>query len=132
MQTIVCLSLPILYWSSLICYAHFMSAKLRKVIVYGDSLILAGVRHRLETCPDLKIILMDQSKEEPFETILANCPAAFVFDLEAIQPDFQLSLLQLPDLLLIGIDPETHQALVWSGRQEAAVQVDDLVSIIRA
>jgi hypothetical protein len=109
-----------------------MSAKLCKVIVYGDSLILTSVRHSLENCPDLKIILMDQSQEEPFETILDNCPAAFVFDLEAIQPDFQLSLLQLPGLLLIGIDPETHQALVWSGRQEAAVQVNDLVSIIRA
>ena len=109
-----------------------MSTNRRHVIVYGDSLLLTGVRHSLETCPDLEIIVLDPDLEEPFETIQRHCPAAFIFDLDAIQPDFQLSLLQLPGLHLIGIDPEAHQALVWSGRQAAAVQVGDLLSIIRS
>ena len=58
------------------------------------------------------------------------CPAALIFDLGAVQPDFPLALLQQPDLRLIGIIPETHQALVWSGRQAAAVGVADLVQVL--
>ena len=50
--------------------------------------------------------------------------------MEAIQPELLLSLFQQPGLLLIGIDPETHQALIWSGRQEAAVAAADLVQVI--
>ena len=50
--------------------------------------------------------------------------------MDAVQPDFQLSLLQEPGLLLVSIDPKTHQALVWSGREEAAVVAADLISLI--
>ena len=50
--------------------------------------------------------------------------------MEAIQPELLLSLFQQPGLLLIGIDPETHHALVWSGRQAAAVDAADLVQVI--
>jgi hypothetical protein len=51
-----------------------------------------------------------------------------IFDLEAVQPDFPLAMLQRPDLLLVGINPETHQALVWSGRHTAA----DLMEILQS
>ena len=54
-----------------------------------------------------------------------------IFDTAAVQPDFPSSLLQQPDLLLIGINPETHQALVWTGKQAAAVDAADLLSVIR-
>ena len=108
-----------------------MSENQRRVILYGDSLILAGVRASLETCPDLQILLLDPSQDKPLEAIRAWCPATFIFDLDAVRPDFQLSLLQQPGLLLIGINPETHQALVWSGRQESAVVAADLASVIR-
>jgi hypothetical protein len=54
-----------------------------------------------------------------------------VFDLGASRPDFLFPLLQQPGLLLIGIDPETHQALVWSGRQAPAVASADLIGIIK-
>jgi len=35
-----------------------------------------------------------------------------------------------PGLLLIGIDPETHQVLVWSGRQATATAAADLLQMI--
>jgi hypothetical protein len=59
------------------------------------------------------------------------CPAALIFDLKAEEPDFPLALLQQPGLLLVGIDPETHDVLVWSGRQATAVSAADLVAVIR-
>jgi hypothetical protein len=93
-------------------------------------LILAGVRATLERYPDLQVLFLDSSLDKTLDAIRACCPATFIFDIDAIQPDFQLSLLQQPGLLLVGIDPETHQALVWSGREEAAVVAADLVKLI--
>lgn len=107
-----------------------MNESRRRVVLYGDSLILAGVRASLESCPDLQVLFLDRSLEEPLDAIRAWCPATFVFDMDAVQPDFQLSLLQEPGLLLVGIDPKTHQAVVWSGREEAAVAAADLIRLI--
>ncbi len=39
--------------------------------------------------------------------------------------------LQQPELRFVGIDPETHQAVVWSGRHEAAVVAADLFNIVQ-
>jgi hypothetical protein len=108
-----------------------MSTTTRQVILYGDSLILQGVCAALADCPDVELLWLDPALEWPPETIPACCPAVFIFDMAAIRPDFQLALLQQPGLRLVGIDPETHQAVVWSGRHEAAVVAADLFDIVQ-
>jgi hypothetical protein len=108
-----------------------MNENQRRVILYGDSLILAGVRASLETCPDLQILLLDPSQDKPLEAIRACCPATFIFDLGAVQPDFQLSLLQQPGLLLIGVSPESDRMMLWSGRQLRQASTQDLVQAIQ-
>lgn len=108
-----------------------MKGNQQRTILYGDSLILAGARVDLSACPSVEIIILDHPLAQPVEEISALHPDAVIFDLGAIQPDFPGSLLHQPDLLLIGLDPETHQALVWSGRQEAALEARDLLEIIQ-
>jgi len=112
------------------CYAGTMDVNKRRVLLFGDSLILAGVRASLEPYAYLEIIQVDDSVENLLETIHSLSPAVIIFDLMAVQPGFQFSLLLQPGLLLVGIDPETQQAVVWSGRQEAAVAAADLIKII--
>ena len=107
-----------------------MNAYQRRAIVYGDSLILEGVRASLDKCPGLEVLVLHQPPETLPDELRAHCPAALIFDVEAIQPELLLSLFQQPCLLLIGIDPETHRALVWSGRQAAAVDAADLLQVI--
>ena len=107
-----------------------MDENRRRVVLYGDSLILAGVRASLDRCPDLQVLSLDPSLDSPIGAVRACCPATFIFDMDAVRPDFQLSLLQQPGLLLVGIDPEAHQALVWSGREEAVVAAADLITLI--
>jgi hypothetical protein len=107
-----------------------MNEQPRRVIVYGDSLILEGVRASLHKCPGLEVLVLHQPPEKLPDELRGYCPAILIFDMEAIQPEFLLSLFQQPGLLLIGIDPETHQALVWSGRHAAAVGAADLVQVI--
>ncbi len=108
-----------------------MDGKQRKAIVYGDSLILEGVRVKLAGDPSLEVIVLDHPLERPLEQLRRLNPAVIIFDLGAIQPDFPLAMLQHPGLLLVGIDAVTHQALVWSGRQAAAVVAADLIEILQ-
>ncbi len=103
----------------------------QRVILYGDSLILDGVRATLARSPGIEILVLDQPLDRPLDALPPLCPAALIFDLEAEEPDFPLALLQQPGLLLVGIDPETHQVLVWSGKQATAVSAADLVGVIR-
>jgi hypothetical protein len=102
----------------------------QKVIVYGDSLILSGVYASLEIYPGIELLNLVQPLDRPPEELRLLHPAAVIFDLGSVKPEALLSLLQQPDLLLIGIDPDTHQALVWSGRQATAVAAADLVNVI--
>jgi hypothetical protein len=107
-----------------------MVANPRRAIVVGDSLILEGVRATLEKRLGLDVLVLDQPLDVSLAELGAYCPDAIIFDVSAIRPDLLLSLFQQPGPLLIGIDPETHQALVWSGRQTAAVATADLVQAI--
>jgi hypothetical protein len=107
-----------------------MNENQRRVILYGDSLILEGVWANLKNHPALEVIVLGQRLQKPSEELAAYAPATVILDLGAIQQDALLPLLQRPDLLLIGIDPETHQALVWSGKQASAVAAVDLIDII--
>ena len=108
-----------------------MNGTPRRTILYGDSLILEGVRAELAGNPGLEVIPFDQSLDKPLEELRALNPSVIIFDLGALQPNFPLSMLQRSDLLLIGINPETHQALVWSGRQAAAVDAANLIEILQ-
>jgi hypothetical protein len=108
-----------------------MATTPRQVILYGDSLILQGVRAALADLPDVALHWLDPALELPLDTIRDCCPAVFIFDMTAVGPDFQLALLQLPGLRLVGIEPETHRAVVWSGRHEAAVVAADLFNIVQ-
>jgi hypothetical protein len=107
-----------------------MKAERQRVILYGDSLILEGLRVRLETRPGIEILVLDQPLDTLCEDLRSLCPAALIFDLGAVQPGFPLALLQQPGLRLIGIDPETHQVLVWLGRQAAVVDAADLIQVL--
>src|SRR5512137_2867272 len=108
-----------------------MPEQFRHVVVYGDSLILQGALASLASVPDLDIVSLDPGSDTAHDVIRSLCPAVVIFDLQAVQPDVLLPLLRLFDVLLVGIEAETGRAMVWSGRQEAAVVSADLVSIVR-
>ncbi len=107
-----------------------MDGKQCKTILYGNSLILEGVRAELSGEPDIEVLMLDEPLEQRLEEMRLLKPTAIIYDLAAVQPSFPLTMLQQPGLLLIGIDSETHQALVWSGRQRRAVVAADLIRII--
>jgi hypothetical protein len=109
-----------------------MNDERQRIILYGDSLILAGVQASLGASPHLEIIPLDQPLACLAKGLLDLQPDAIIFDLGSVSPDFPLALLQQANLVLIGIDPENHQALAWSGQRAAAVEAADLIEIIHS
>ena len=102
----------------------------RRVVLCGRSVILGTVSASLQSYPDLEVV----SLLPPFpsaEELRALAPDVILFDVETGRPEAGFSLLgTCPSLLLIGIDPSTNQALLWSGRYLRELSTQDLVRVI--
>ncbi len=112
------------------CYPESM-AEQQKIILYGDTLILAGVQASLSLSPNVEIFVLSGTPADLAESLSELHPSAVIFDLEAHPTDFPPSLLQQPGLVLIGINTETHQAVLWAGQQIQELSVPDLIGIIQ-
>lgn len=108
-----------------------------RIILYGNSIVLAGVRLKLETDPAFEILPLDVSFANgeglPGEQeLVALHPDIILFDTSSVQPQFQYNLKAMEsELQLIGIDPDKDQVLVWSGQHLHELSVQDLVSVMQ-
>ncbi len=106
-------------------------AKNSRLILYGNSVFLAGIKAQLEQVPALELIMLETGQMAVVEWIRACRPQAVFFDMAMGYPDFAVPLLhELPGLQLIGVDPNSNELLVLSSQQERAVVVDDLLKVI--
>jgi len=103
----------------------------QRVVLYGNSLVLAGVGASLKAYPGLEVISLDIPPAAMPQELGALCPTVVIFDLGSIPPEFPFSLLrQQPDLVLIGLDAAGDRLLLLSGQQARALTTDDLVKVI--
>jgi hypothetical protein len=102
----------------------------RRVVLCGKSVILGTLNVSLQSYPNLEVV----SLSPPFpsaQELRALAPDVILFDSETARPEAAFSLLGIcPDLLLIGIDPSTNQALLWSGRHLRELSTQDLVRVM--
>lgn len=100
------------------------------VILYGNSVFLAGIRADLEARGQLDLVTIETGCPDAAALIRERRPAAILFDLAAAQPDFAIALLRdRPELILVGVDPSTDALLVLSGRQERPLSAGELVRL---
>ncbi len=105
-------------------------AEPQRVILYGGSLVLAGVQASLSVSPNLDIITLEELPADWVAILHELHPSAVIFDLDGVQPDFPLAILQQSNLLLIGIDAESAGTLVLSSHRSQALRAGDLVNLI--
>jgi hypothetical protein len=107
-----------------------MTPERQRVILFGDSVILAGLQASLGFSSDLEVIPLD-----PFQVYAEDLrrlqPDAVIFELGSISADFFQSVLQQANLLLIGIDPETNRAMFWSGQEADRLSSEVLAHAIQ-
>jgi hypothetical protein len=102
------------------------------VVLYGNSVFLAGIRADLEGRTELKLLKIEPDCPDAADRIRACRPTAILFDLCATQPDFAIALLrEQPGPLLIGVDPSSDELLVLSSHPAQALSVADLVKVIQ-
>ena len=103
---------------------------LQKVMFYGNSLVLCGIQASLRTCPGFEVIAIDSPVSQT--EILAFDPSVVIFDLGAIESNFLVAQTQaLPNLLLIGVDAESHEVLL-TGQAASSITLDHITQIVRS
>ena len=120
------------------------------VVLYGNSLFMAGVEASLRGQPGLDVVRIDATFPNPVQRLDALHPDVIIFDLTAppsTLPAFgyaqarlptsnlhsPFSILQKhPGLSLIGLDLNSNQVLVLSGQQHTVLAADDLAQVIQA
>jgi hypothetical protein len=105
---------------------------IRKVVLYGNSLFMAGVEAGLKNRDGIEVIHIDASLPDAGQQLDALRPAAVVFDLASPPLRFGLPFVkEHPGLPLIGLDVTSNTVLVLSCRQFTALTVDDLAQVIQ-
>jgi hypothetical protein len=103
--------------------------KPQRILLYGDTLLLAGVRASLQPNPAFEVMVLDVSHAAGHE-LLALRPDIVIFDTGSVRPKFPYDLIQQWAGLLIGIDPDTNQVLLWARQHMCELSVQDLVELI--
>ena len=114
--------------TSKIANIHNMG-KVQRVIVYGNSVALAGIEASINLDPECEVIAHAWPISQ--QELCRLHPDVVIFELDAVQPEFLYTLSkELPGLLLISIDPESNRALLWSGQQAEGWTIQDLEQVI--
>ena len=99
-----------------------------KILFYGNSLVLAGVRATFEGYPGFETIGLDRPTT-PAEFLVLK-PTVVIFDMGAVESEFLLAPMQeLPGLLLVGVDPESHEVLL-TGQAACSISLEQLRQIV--
>lgn len=102
------------------------------VVLYGNSVFLAGIKAELELDPGIELIAVDAGSPDVMERIRYHKPRALLFDLAEGQSDFAVALLrEQPSLVLIGVDPSSDELLVLSNQPVQALNLSDLIELTR-
>ncbi len=102
----------------------------RRIVLYGNSVILGTLGVSLQRFPQYQVIpLLPPFPEGP--ELEALTPDVIFFDLEGARPQTAFSLLESrPELLLMGVSPDSNLVKVWSGRQLRELSTRDLLAVI--
>ena len=103
-----------------------------RVIVYGSSLNMAGVAVSLKAGSGLEVVCLDPHAHNSRQYLSELNPTAVAFDLNDPPSDVDIRLLrEKPGVMLIGVDPDSNEMLVFSSRPQQALSMSDLVSFLR-
>jgi hypothetical protein len=103
------------------------------VVLYGNSLLIAGVEASLRGRPDLDVVRIDTALSDAGTRLNALRPDVVIFDLIAPHySEFAIPFLrEHPGLPLIGLDPNSKTVTVLSNQRYTALTVNELAQVIQ-
>lgn len=100
-----------------------------KVLFYGNSLVLAGVQATFKGYAGFEVIALPKPTTE--RELLAFDASVVVFDMGALESEILFAQMQeLPGVLLIGVDPESHEVLL-TGQAACSISLEQITQIVR-
>jgi DNA-binding NarL/FixJ family response regulator len=109
----------------------------RTVVLYGNSLLMAGMEVSLRHQPGLDVVRIDAPLPNAVQRLSALQPDVVIFDLAAPNSPFSnlhfpSSILQeRPGISLIGLDLNSNKVLVLSGQEHNILAAKDLAQVIQ-
>ena len=104
----------------------------RAIALIGDSILMEGVKLRLETCREWTVVQIDPARSDLRSTLRRLVPALIITELDAPWGDALFTLLRdEPDLQLIGLDPTQGRLIVLTGRHYASRTLQDLLQLVQ-
>ena len=101
----------------------------RTVLLYGQSLLLSGVAASLVDSPNLRV-LQASTWVEVGTLLSESTPDVIVFELTAANENHILPLLfKNPQLVMVGLDVESNQAVLVSGQEARSLTVGQIRQI---
>ena len=102
-----------------------------RLVIYGNSLNMAGIAASLKADPDLEVICLNPHAPGARQSLVALSPSVIAFDLNETNPGLDINLLRdRPGLLLIGVDICSDKLLVLSSHSSQAHCMTDLINVI--
>ncbi|HSN93860.1 MAG TPA: hypothetical protein VLR89_02220 [Anaerolineaceae bacterium] len=102
-----------------------------RVVVYGNTLTMAGIAASLKAEESLEVICVDPHEPTARQSLIELDPKTILFDRTEPHPELDLVLLrEQPGLLLVGVDPSSDDALVLSGQFTRVLSGKDLAKLV--
>ena len=102
----------------------------RTVLLYGRSLLLAGVAAGLAERPQLQV-KRAVTWADARRLLVERVPDVVIFDLAgACEGHILPLLLKKPDLVMIGLDTERNQAVLVSGQPARSLTLAQIAAIV--
>jgi hypothetical protein len=104
----------------------------RTVLIYGNSLFVAGVAAELDAVPGLIIKRVDTSGLRSVEQMQTGCPATLIVDLATIPGNLVLHcLLQCPTLVIVGLDLKNSRVIVLNSQFFPVTTLQELTCVLQ-
>lgn len=104
----------------------------RTVLIYGNSLFVAGVAAELDVVPGLTIERVDTAGLTSPGRFQIGCPTIVIVDLATIHGDLLLHcLLQCPTLVLVGLDLKKSRVIVLNSQFFPVTTLQELTLVLQ-
>jgi len=105
---------------------------MKRVVLYGKSLVMSSIGASLQGCPDIQVLPIDPATPDVQDQLRALQPDAVILDQATIHPDFAVALWAAqPGLVLISLDLMAGKALVLSSQPAQVLTTDDLLHLLQ-
>ena len=105
----------------------------QRILLYGGSVFFLSVEAILRQDPSLELVHVNASIANLRDQLAELEPTVIVFDRTATAAELLLPLLlKQPALVLIGLDPDSDEALVLAGQSSTILSAKDLSRLVNS